>query len=949
MNPSSDHNSVSSCTRRKKQTLVVAIVLLIVVAGLLLSDRYVSSHGLAEAERLVQAWDLIRAEEILERLRVEDPGDIETVRLHAKVALARGELREARILLSALRQRDTLFAFSHALNLGFAYFYLGRLDSAAFLGQEVFTHASITSDTLLLSQSSNLLGLVAFNQGEYDKAFAFQTRSLEFASRVQSLKSKADAMRQLGVLAWYHGRHDSALTAFYRPALSLYERVGDRIGEATTLSNIGLIFHDWQEYEQNLRHQLKALEIRRRIGDQRGLADSYYFLTFNVFGKSGGAFRYAYRMKSLELSTRIGYAWGREVAARSLEERLVEIPELAERRGAFKDSMSALSGEGRLYSIWSAAYRELMQKNWPESIRLTQTVIRLCDSLGYETGKQVAVLQYARALLGAGRPDEAEEMLQQIYRKRGKDWRIGLEYVETDLARLYVHSNRAKKAQSILFPLTSYYDSLYRATLQKGNPTIALEEAAKAVYGQRSEAYDLLIESLRSRPSPQVFDFIERERSLPFWGGARTQEDGAREGTSFSAFARLLEEFDERPDRFDDINRLHTMAGELYNQASIEQQIVSSVVGKSETPDVVTLPQVQSALQTNEVLLEYYVGDSSATLIAIRNNRSKRFMIEVPELRLHSIVDVLYDGILRGKDNPRDDLWFSPAAYLHELLVSPAIRDGFILPGDHVIISPHDILNCVPFHVLVSSPLGTERRFFSDDVFLSTVPSASFLVHAREKPLRPNRSYLSVAPVSGKLPSSEKEVTAIPDNLFHDRTALVGSSATASRILEGFRQYDAVHIASHALMNQSYPLYSFIESADRKLELHELLSQKTQASLVILSACNTGVSMGAADNDPTSDDMVSFPRALLASGVLSVVASLWLVEDESEAQLVHSFFEQLSRIHGQSASDPFILSKALTIAQREFRASGNPRSGNPRALSHPFYWASLYLHGDSRF
>ena len=45
---------MSSHTPRKKQTLVVAIVLLIIVAGSFLSDRYVPSHGLAEAERLFQ-------------------------------------------------------------------------------------------------------------------------------------------------------------------------------------------------------------------------------------------------------------------------------------------------------------------------------------------------------------------------------------------------------------------------------------------------------------------------------------------------------------------------------------------------------------------------------------------------------------------------------------------------------------------------------------------------------------------------------------------------------------------------------------------------------------------------------------------------------------------------------------------------------------------------------
>jgi len=123
-----------------------------------------------------------------------------------------------------------------------------------------------------------LLGRIAFNNASYDSALRFQTASFGLSREARSLQGQANALRQLGVLAWYGGRLDSALKNFYEPALVLYREINDRIGEATTLSNIGLVYANRLDWESQLRYQLLAFDIRKRIGDQVGLADSYYFL-----------------------------------------------------------------------------------------------------------------------------------------------------------------------------------------------------------------------------------------------------------------------------------------------------------------------------------------------------------------------------------------------------------------------------------------------------------------------------------------------------------------------------------------------------------------------------------------------------------------------------------------------------------------------------------------------
>ena len=109
---------------------------------------------------------------------------------------------------------------------------------------------------------------------------------------------------------------------------------------------------------------------------------------------------------------------------------------------------------------------------------------------------------------------------------------------------------------------------------------------------------------------------------------------------------------------------------------------------------------------------------------------------------------------------------------------------------------------------------------------------------------------------------------------------------------------------------------------DGLLEVREIRSLRLKASLVTLSACNTGVGpVGAVD-------VADLGNAFIEAGAESVVSTLWELEDQSTMQLMTNFYQNLSA-HQTKAN-------ALRAAQLGLMRAGLPL----------YYWASFQVVGD---
>ena len=202
--------------------------------------------------------------------------------------------------------------------------------------------------------------------------------------------------------------------------------------------------------------------------------------------------------------------------------------------------------------------------------------------------------------------------------------------------------------------------------------------------------------------------------------------------------------------------------------------------------------------------------------------------------------------------------------------------------------------------------------------------------------------------------------------LYPQSTVFLKKEATEERAKSLSPQNDIIHFASHAELNEDDPLASAIRLAksdkeDGRLEVREIFGMDLKASLVVLSACETGLGKLS-----SGDELVGLTRAFIYAGTPSVVASLWNVEDSSTAQLMASFYKnlktmtkvealrqaQLNLIRGNINSD--LLARRGIGGVGKLGEVPTPKTpsqdSNPIALStsHPFFWAPFILVGEGK-
>ena len=870
----------------------------------------------SSARNLLASWKLVEAESAIRSLVDDDPSSLEARRMFAECLYKRGELTKARDEYTVLIGSDSAETLSHTLALAFTHFFLGNLDTASLLANQMLRRAPFDSSGM--ARAFNLLGRIAFNKAQYDSAMMFQRHSLTLARGSRASQIEADALRQIGVLYWYLGKADSARMAFYEPALSIYKRLNDRIGEATTLNNIALAGGPMNGY-------LEAFALRKKIGDQIGLADSYYFVT------SGGLshwfdLMYSLRKKSYELSRRIGYKWGEEVAARAVEDMLVMAYDSVRFDPLVIDSTSMSTGEQMIHRVLRKSSALARGGNWKEAALLREEAVAMCDSMGYVQGLGQALALQVVALLPLGEFRRAEAVAQRLVTVWTK---LPIEAGCT-LARVHLAAGRTHRAAGLLDSLIKRIDSEYLLKLRQND--IALPLISANFLTLRYELFSLLIKALsRDKDAGKIFATLERFRALPV-GFASVMGNG--DETIWHAYVHTLEVIEKDSEEIDNLVSEFT---EGYRNAQAQHVVASSASERLYGKPLPDLQEVEHALGGNQVLLEYFVGKEEAYVIVLRRDRSLFLQLNQTAPDINSSIRAFRDLLLRGRTSPEDGLWKGPASFLFRILVQPLIERKFLKDGDHLIISPQGKLHEVPFACL----LARDGNMLIQKFTLSYIPSASHILD-RVK-VTTSSTFLGLVPDRTSLPFSEAEVDSIPKALFSSEIILRGDQASTSSLVNHAGTSSIIHMAAHGSMHRWHPLFSYLQMNDGPFELHRILNLKLSSQLIVLSSCETGYGVGMMGDIAEGHEVVSFPQAFLSAGAAAVIAPLWIVEDEATSRLMASFYSNLmslKRSDGSSQTGSF--SRALTLAQRQF--VGESRGTHPK--NHPFYWAGFYLTGN---
>ena len=391
-------------------------------------------------------------------------------------------------------------------------------------------------------------------------------------------------------------------------------------------------------------------------------------------------------------------------------------------------------------------------------------------------------------------------------------------------------------------------------------------------------------------------------------------------------------------DTDDEAARVHILDA-IY---SAEQLLDAGSQAGQERSTVVSVGQLQHDLRASEIFVEYVLANPHSYALAVTQSSVRRYTLpakdaleaEVGQYRaelMHQKTDqsrgqALFDWLLGEIPELKEKraLIVVPDGNLHLLPFSALINQGhYVLTSHLVTVSPSGTV----LHFLTHRAEGVSRDdlpYVGVAAWTSKPPATTLLASIRRAVTGPNKRELVA------LPESRYEVETIAADLPKPSTVLLGERATETNFKRlPLNQYNVIHLALHGYVDPEYPDRSALIFApeqphtdDGLLQVREIRDLRFKASLVTLSACDTGVG-------PVGEEgAANIVNAFIEAGAQSVVSTLWELEDHATAQLMTAFYANLSHREGKA--------EALRQAQLEMLNSGAP----------PYYWAGFVLDGE---
>jgi len=799
-------------------------------------------------------------------------------------------------------------------------------------------------------------------------------QALQLYDDIGDVRGQGEVLGGLGAVYWYLDP-DSCLS-FYRQALKARTEADDKVLIGSMLNGIGGVYfqHFW-ELDSAKTYFERAAQVRQDIGDLAGLGTSlsYLGLVYENLGELEEAtlcFERAFAVYQ-ELGSPLAMANSKMQSGTYLRQ-LSRYPEALEDMGTARDIYMDLSDTMNLAD--ACTQMALVYDNmgdYETGIELVTTATGLYQQTGDQKGLAGAFNHTGIILQDYGRKPRAEEYYKKsldIYQKENDQ--VNMVMVLNNLGTVifeqsdFIRAENYNKQGLELSRSLDYKPGELPCLINLANTQNRLGQLDSALIN-----YELALDLSREMNSPDsewriLVGMAENykiqgdytrsleynEKGLNIIEGLRSTLHNASERSNYLARERYA---------FEDVIHMLTEQnqkdpGKGYDLLAFEyaQRCKSrSFLEQIEGSDPVTLKQVQQAgLNTNSVILEYSLGDSSSVMWVITPDSYK--MIRLPDRKtLEDQVETFRFALL----NPdQDNLTFLQQAghSLYEYLIAPA--EPFLSRKSKVVILPDGILHYVPFEVLITKePKEGQELPYSKLPYLgikyplSYGQSASTYVSMIADRISSARKQNQIKELVAfgdpvymekykRLEYSGKEVENIASLFPADQaTVYTREAATEDHIKNkpGLSEYKYIHFATHGILDEQNPGRSgLVLSQDQEsqedgiLRADEIAALDLNADLVVLSACQTGVGKMI-----RGEGMIGLSRSFIYAGAPAVVVSLWSVSDQSTSLLMQRFYENLVEEH---------LSKAEALQQARISLLKDEQ------YAHPFFWAPFVLSGD---
>ena len=366
--------------------------------------------------------------------------------------------------------------------------------------------------------------------------------------------------------------------------------------------------------------------------------------------------------------------------------------------------------------------------------------------------------------------------------------------------------------------------------------------------------------------------------------------------------------------------------------------------------EVVNIPQVQQLLDSESALVEYFLGERALY----------RFHIETDQIhwqrqaRPNTLGQDIYTLKKHLSKAPpsggtREDFQeFTRLSYS----LWQTLLQGLELDDDlqRLIVIPDDLLAYLPFELLLTGLSTSEKinygpghlDYLLERFAISYNYSASLWKEA-PPPHQSTQRFIGFAPgfaQSGIAIQQERNCSATQlfDLQCNDREvaeissllrglALTEHQATKELFLQEAPEYQIIHLATHACVDDQNPMLNKIFFVDDYLSNYDLFNLNLKADLAVLSACNTG-----SGKLLKGEGIMSLSRGFLQAGCPSTLISLWSVDDCTTSDLMIEYYRNLKKG----------LDKDLALQNAKLHYLNQ----SDKLHAHPYYWAAFVQFGN---
>ena len=177
----------------------------------------------------------------------------------------------------------------------------------------------------------NIQGSSWYVRGDYPKALNYYKQSLKIDEQIGDQIGIAATLNNIGLIYACQGYYPTALD-YYAQDLKIEEQIGNQKGIAKSFNNIGIIYYKQGDYPKALNYYNKSLKIKEEIGDQKGAAASLNNIGIIYFKQGDYLEALDCYTQSIKIKEQIGNQFG-------IAPSLINIGNVYERQGDYSQAL----------------------------------------------------------------------------------------------------------------------------------------------------------------------------------------------------------------------------------------------------------------------------------------------------------------------------------------------------------------------------------------------------------------------------------------------------------------------------------------------------------------------------------------------------------------------------------------------------------------------------------